>query len=235
MPESPSRIRGAQSRGTSAIRQLGRFDCEWWDLRVSRADRRASIVVSSQEEVYSLRGDTIDQPMLLCDAARPAPRKSEFQGFRFPGTVKGIADDGLNQIEDPDGDVTLVLDPETQVLNELRLECGGPFRFALRRASLPARPSWGWVSPCPLPRGEAQSSGGPRCEATAASVPFRGGRRVRMPESRPHRGRLSVERLRFPADRPPGRGRWRGSPEDWNTLFPSAWVRSLQCTGILYR
>jgi hypothetical protein len=96
------------------------------------------IVISSLQEVDRLVTDAVHQAMLLCDPARQVPGKHKLKRFGFPRTCERVSHDGVHQIRNPHGNGTLVLYPEPEVLKELRLEHGDPFRASLHRVSLRA-------------------------------------------------------------------------------------------------
>ena len=94
------------------------------------------IVVSSLEEIDGHVRDAIHQTVFLRDTPRPAPGKHIFQGFGLSGTFEWVSHDCIDQVEHSNGNVTLALHPEAEVLQELRLKYGDPFRLSLHRASL---------------------------------------------------------------------------------------------------
>jgi hypothetical protein len=102
-------------------------------------------VVSGLQEIDSFVTDAIHQPVFLRDTARPAPGKHILERFGFAGSLEGISHDGVNQIENPDCNRTLVFHPEPEVLKEFRLEYRDPLSLSLHRAALYAPRPLFWV------------------------------------------------------------------------------------------
>jgi hypothetical protein len=78
-------------------------------------------VVSSLQKIDSFVTGAIHQTVFPCDSARPTTGKYILERFGFPSTVERVSQDCLNEIENPDCGGALGFHPESQVLQELRL------------------------------------------------------------------------------------------------------------------
>ena len=78
--------------------------------------------------------------MFLSDTPRPTARKSIFQWLGLSRALERVSHDCIYQVEHSDCNTTLAFHPKPEVLKELRLKDGDPFRLALHRASLFAMP-----------------------------------------------------------------------------------------------
>ena len=80
--------------------------------------------------------------MLLGNPPRPRTREKMLQRLGFTDPVERIAKHGLDKIQDPQGDLTIDLDPSTQVLAKLCVEdwfSRGVGRGRLRRLTVPGQ------------------------------------------------------------------------------------------------
>ena len=72
-------------------------------------------MITSLKEIDPVVANQVDEAMLLGKTAGPYAGGEIFERFRLANTCKGIAQDGLNQIERPQGSLTVDFDPVAEV------------------------------------------------------------------------------------------------------------------------
>src|SRR5438067_13814156 len=76
--------------------------------------------------------------MLLRDASRPAAGEHIFERLRFADSVKRVANDGIHKVQDSQCDPSVVFNPKTQILTELKINYCLVLSAALQGPSLGA-------------------------------------------------------------------------------------------------
>ena len=66
----------------------------------------------------------VDEAMLLGYASRPRARQNVLQRLGFADSGKGIADDGLDEVEHPQRNLAIGCDPELEVFPKLSMKDG---------------------------------------------------------------------------------------------------------------
>ena len=90
-------------------------------------------MIAGLEKVNAFRRDAVNESMLLRDASRPAPGKRVSERFRFAQSVKRVAQNGFNQVQDSDCGIAVGPNPILKILSELGLENSEPFNFLWHR------------------------------------------------------------------------------------------------------
>jgi hypothetical protein len=68
--------------------------------------------------------DSIDQPMLLRNAAAPATGQLKSEGLRFADSFEGAAQDGIHKLQCPQRGPAISLDPIHQVFAKFGIKDG---------------------------------------------------------------------------------------------------------------
>ena len=92
-----------------------------------------SIVIASLEEVDPLGSHAVHQSMLLGEPARPDVRAHCPQRLRFPDTVERIAQDRVDQVEQPECRFAIRFDPPPQIVQEDTRDTRLAFRALTQR------------------------------------------------------------------------------------------------------
>jgi len=97
------------------------------------AQSTGSIVITRLKKVDAVRGDPIDEPVLLRQATRPATRAEILERLGLADAPKRIAQGGIHKIKHPQRGLAVRFHPETQILDEFPLE--DRRALAVRRAN----------------------------------------------------------------------------------------------------
>jgi hypothetical protein len=84
-------------------------------------------MVTALQEVNSVLFNEVDQTMLLGDPSRPHSGAQIFERFRFAEALKGFSKNLADKTKSLEGNLSIGLDPESQILDELRLRNCEPF------------------------------------------------------------------------------------------------------------
>ena len=95
-----------------------------------REDRARSVMISRLKEIDSTLRNHVDDAVLFCKPARPSAGRKIFQRLRFSDSREGIPNNSFNEVQRAKSCFSICLDPEPEVLNELRLEHCHPFPVA---------------------------------------------------------------------------------------------------------
>jgi hypothetical protein len=82
-------------------------------------------VVPRLKEIDAPLADEVHDPVLLREPARPGARGQILQWLRLADARERISQDGLDQIESPQCELSIGLDPIAKILQKLRLEDRG--------------------------------------------------------------------------------------------------------------
>jgi hypothetical protein len=113
-------------------------------------------MIASLKKINRRGSDTVHQPVLLRDTARPTTREDISKRLRFAYALEWIAHHCLNQVQDSESGAPVGFYPKPQIFQEFRLkdrvslsfpfhqECAGAgrlqlwaFVFHLPRAAMP--------------------------------------------------------------------------------------------------
>src|SRR5579883_3087490 len=97
---------------------------------------RCSVVISGLQEIDCFIGDPVDQAMFLSDSSGVTAAEHISQWLGLSGTYERVSHDRVHEVEDPQRDRPLVLDPEAEILKKLGLKYRDPFSRALHQGSL---------------------------------------------------------------------------------------------------
>lgn len=78
------------------------------------------------KEVDPLFTDDVDDPVLLSQPPRPRTREDVFQRLGLANTGKGISQDSLDEVQNPESNLAIDLDPVAEIFPKLRLKDGDP-------------------------------------------------------------------------------------------------------------
>jgi hypothetical protein len=78
------------------------------------------------EEIDPVFTDDIDDPVLLGQPSRPGAREDVLQRLGLTDTGEGVSQNGLDEIQSPQGNSAINLDPVSEILPKLRLKDGDP-------------------------------------------------------------------------------------------------------------
>ena len=81
-------------------------------------------MIPGLKKVDSLAPDEIDESVFFRDPTRPSPREKVLQWFRLPDPDKRLSQNGLDQVQNPQGRPSVGFHPETQIFSKLRLKNG---------------------------------------------------------------------------------------------------------------
>lgn len=126
-------------------------------------------MVPRLKEVDAVVADEIDDAVLLGEAARPDSGAEVLQWLGLPQALEGVAENRLDEVEGPEGDAAVRVDPEPEVFEELLLE--DSFAAALRR-----RTHVSGRYQVPFPGGGSRSSAANPCDAARAPTRAEGAR-----------------------------------------------------------
>src|SRR5213593_4564683 len=125
---------------------------------------RSLVMIACLQEVDPVRADEIDDAMFLRQAAGPGSRGEELQRLRPPDPGKGLAHDGLDQIERPERDLAVRIDPVPKILAELWVKDGESSTSGAVATSSPSFQSRAPAAACrriPLAAGALSLAPGP--------------------------------------------------------------------------
>jgi hypothetical protein len=81
-------------------------------------------MIPGLEKVDPVVRDEVDHAMFLGQASRPGAGKDMFQGLGLPDPREWLSQNRLDELEQAQGDLSIVLDPELQILTKLRMKDG---------------------------------------------------------------------------------------------------------------
>jgi len=81
-------------------------------------------MIAGLQEIYPVGAYSIDQPVFLGEAARPASRKHVFQWLGLTNASEQVAQNTLDKVEGPECGFAVGRDPITNVIAELGMEYG---------------------------------------------------------------------------------------------------------------
>jgi hypothetical protein len=84
----------------------------------------SSVVVARLEKVDPNSANQVDDPVLLGEAAGPGTGRQILQRLRLPDSLEGVAHDRLDQVEGPERNPAVGLNPEPQILAKFGVEDG---------------------------------------------------------------------------------------------------------------
>jgi hypothetical protein len=84
-------------------------------------------MVSGLKEIDSTLRNEIDDTVLFCKPSRPSAGRKIFQRLRFSDSSERIPTNRFNKVQRAKSGFSICLDPESEILNELRLENWHPF------------------------------------------------------------------------------------------------------------
>ena len=87
-------------------------------------------MVSSLKEIDSTLTNHVDDAVFFCESSRPSAGRKIFQRLRFSDSSEGIPNNSFDEVQRAKSNFSIGLDPEPEVLNELRLENGHPVRVS---------------------------------------------------------------------------------------------------------
>ena len=94
------------------------------------------IVVSGLEEIDRLIGNAVHQTVFLSDSPGPTTAEHIFQRFGLSGAFERFPHDSINEIEDPQCNRPLILNPKAEILKKLGLKYCDPFTLRFHRVSV---------------------------------------------------------------------------------------------------
>jgi hypothetical protein len=81
-------------------------------------------MIPGLQKINPIVRDEVNDPMLLGQAARPGPRENVLQGLGLPDPRERLSQKRLDELEQAQGDLSIVLNPELQILTKLRMKDG---------------------------------------------------------------------------------------------------------------
>ena len=93
-------------------------------------------MVTCLKEIHPVVGHSVNKPVLLSDPSRPAALKYITKRYRFPNTLKWIAQSCVNGFQYPKRRLATGYDPVSKVLTKLFLEYRGTGDVKSNRGSL---------------------------------------------------------------------------------------------------
>jgi hypothetical protein len=84
------------------------------------------IVIARLEEIDPIFMDDIDDPVLLGQPPRPRTREDVLQRLGFADAGERISQNGLDEVQSPQSDSAINLDPVPEIFPKLRLKDGDP-------------------------------------------------------------------------------------------------------------
>jgi hypothetical protein len=85
-------------------------------------------VIAGLEEADSVGANQVNDPVFLCEAARPRARWKVLERFRLADATKGVAEHRLDNTESTKRHLPVGFCPESEVFDELRLKDRQAFR-----------------------------------------------------------------------------------------------------------
>ncbi len=90
---------------------------------------------ASLQKINPFFRHAINQPVLLCDASAPASRQTVAERFWFSDSLEWVTQDCVNQVQHSEGDISLCLNPISQVFHEFGLDDCDSLSFFFRQGS----------------------------------------------------------------------------------------------------
>lgn len=89
------------------------------------------VVITALEEVEAIASDQVNKAVFLGDATRPHVRSEVLEGLRLADSAEGVASNRFDEVHDFEGNSTIRVNPEAEVLSEFVLEEDPPIRAGL--------------------------------------------------------------------------------------------------------
>ena len=84
-------------------------------------------MISSLKEIDSTLRNHVNDAVLFCKSSRPSAGRKIFQRLRFSDSSERIPTNRFNKVQRAQSGLSICLDPESEILIELRLENWHPF------------------------------------------------------------------------------------------------------------
>jgi len=91
-----------------------------------------SVVVARLQKVDAVVPDEIDETMFFGQPARPGALVKMTERLGLSDPFEGVAEDRLDQIECPQGSLSVRIHPETEIFQEFLVKDGNPLPSAQR-------------------------------------------------------------------------------------------------------
>jgi hypothetical protein len=100
---------------------------------VDEAKRHTSVVITGLQEVDTTLANQVHDSVLFGEAAGPGTGSYKLEGFGLADAGERVAQDGFDEIEGTQSDLSVRIHPETEILTELWMEQGDSLGSITRR------------------------------------------------------------------------------------------------------